>query len=123
MPDLQVLTFLPRKGADASLDILSLSHSPIQSPIHSNFSPLTPSSSPPQAYDCLFPLNLEWPALSFAFLEPRGAPRKSFPFATSIAVGTQVARLLPLPASSPPSPLALHFACFLSASLPLASSR
>lgn len=42
-----------------------------------------------QAYECLFPLLLEWPALSFAFLEPPDAPRKAFPFATTIAVGTQ----------------------------------
>ena len=52
----------------------------------------------PAAYDCLHPLSLEWPCPSFDFLEPARPgpgragppPRRGFPFAADLVVGTQV---------------------------------
>ena len=47
---------------------------------------LVPDTS---VYDCWFPFNVEWPALSFDVMEPRDGLRKSFPLALSMVVGTQ----------------------------------
>jgi hypothetical protein len=43
-----------------------------------------------EAYDCLFPMNAEWPALSFDFVEDRNGPRRGFPMTVNIVAGTQV---------------------------------
>lgn len=42
------------------------------------------------AYDSLFPMDVEWPALSFDFMEDRTGPKRGFPIAATLVAGTQV---------------------------------
>eukprot|EP00960_Hanusia_phi_P047053 758185-Hanusia_phi.AAC.12 len=42
-----------------------------------------------EAYDTLFPLNLEWPSLSLDFMDDMNGARKGFPLAFRLVIGTQ----------------------------------